>query len=421
MNDSIYSKTLPATRNNRLMTIARNATKVFFANMDEQYHLNIIYKTTDNQIVHIKEENNTYNRKVLLDDKSNVYNISNLQFICFNNNIYLFYTANNPYDNTYDLIFHNIYDTSSSPQSLLSMIDLNAHYELTVINHQLTLLCITKNEAYELNLYTYDTNTNEWQINTSIKQQSNPITYATLCNDQEKPHILYMSEQFGQNQLYYTDIRSPEKLLYTSPYAIEPSIFKYQGFLWVNWLERKEGKFICSVDNGTTFGDVNKGSIEEDTMEKLFFTNHYDQVYGNRFYGTPNPTLNLFILSQIDVDNILLNNNINKEMKILLNNLVGKKPKLAAASTRSENDVESLKNIQENIIQQYNELSEFAKQLQEEGKKWRGKYNKAEIEIKRLKKEIDALKSKNTSLEAATSSNEKNATIETKTFNTDTD
>ncbi|TCT16791.1 hypothetical protein EDC18_10187 [Natranaerovirga pectinivora] len=423
MNESIYSKAIPSKYNSRIVPIARNCTSVYFASLDSQKNLHIIYKSKDNKIIHVKEENDNYTRDIILDDRQNTYNISNLQFICHKEDIYLFYTANNPYDESYDLIFHHLNDTNSSPQSLLSLPRLDSKYDLTISDNKLILMCTTKNEEYELGLYSYDFTNKDWGLERSIKKQNNPLTYSSLCNDNSCLHIVYMCEQFGQNQLYYLNTKDDvSSLIYTSPNTIEPIIFKYQELIWINWIELKTSKLTFSTNNGISFSDVTKGSSQQDNIDKIHFTNIVDQLYGQRYYGFINQNINLLVLSQIDLENILLNQSMNRELSLLLNSLLQKQqPTLMAASTnpdQSDNieNIDSLIEIQDTIVQQYNELTNFAKQLQDEGKKWRNKYTKAEMDIKKLKEEIKFLtaKSKGENIQTAEISNEAvDETIET--------
>ncbi|MFP4698519.1 MAG: hypothetical protein ACLFMO_07415 [Eubacteriales bacterium] len=393
INNNLYYKLFPNKSHQRLTTLARNVNGTYTATLDENKKIHIIYKNNENKIIHLNEENKKYNRTILLDDKNDTYKISNIKLITFNQNLFLFYTALNPYDNTYDLIFHQINDTNASPQSLISLSNLNSSYDLTVTNNKLYLLCITKQENYELCLYSYDATNNNWLLESSIKNQSNPILYTTCCNDASGYlHLAYINEQFGQNQLYYINTNDKkEKLIHTSPYEINPVIFKYKDFLWINWIENKKNNFVFSIDQGVNFSNTTKASLQDD-FKIIHFVNSIDSLNGNKFYGSVNQIPTISILSNIDIDNILLTNNLNKELNLLIKNLQNNQN----PNKNNTEDIEQLIDVQKNITSQYNDLSEMAKRLQEEGKKWKTKCLKSELEVKKLKKEIGVLKSNNT-------------------------
>jgi hypothetical protein len=396
MNDHLFYKTFTGKYNNRLISLARNASTVYASTLDENRNMQIIYKSKDHKIIHLNETDGSYNRTIILDDKSNTYNISNLKVTSYNGHLFLFYTANNPYDGTCDLIFHQIDDVNASPQSLFAMTELNASYDITVIKNKLYLLCFTKDKDYELGLYAYNPKTKEWLLEQVLKNQSNPITYATFCKDAASNlHIIYMSEQFGQHQLFYLNTQNlSPRLLHTSAFSLEPIVFKYKNHLWVNWLENKTNKFIFSIDNGFSFCEELKSTLQQDNLELINFINPVDALYGTKYYGTVGSSPVLSVLSQIDLENILLDQNTNQELNLLINHLQDQPREVSAASISTEEveELEYLKQVQDTITKQYNELSNFAKQLQEEGKKWKNKYMGAELEMRKLKEEISSLK-----------------------------
>ena len=394
-NDSLILKTY-SSKYSRPISLARNMTPVYSAALDTNNGINIVFKSKDNKIIHLKENNLNYLRNIILDDQNNTYNISNMRLISCNDNLYLFYTALNPYENTNDLIFHNITNSTSPPQSIVSLTNINSSYDIISLNGKLYLVCYNKSTQYELNLFSFDLQNNNWTLEKTLHTQTNPITYTSFCHDcHNNLHIVYISENFGSYQLYYiNNSQTQQKLIHSSAYSIEPIIFQYKEYIWINWIENNVNKMTFSDIDNANFSSISKASFQLDYMDIVYLINPYDEICGQKFYGSiiQNPIIS--VLSQIDLDNMLLNNNLNTELNLLIKN-VNKKSNYNNTEDEPENDLNSeinyLKQVQHSIKQQYDDLAKLAKNLQEEGKHWKSKYLKSEMEVKKLKDELKVL------------------------------
>lgn len=392
MNDNLLIKTYP-NRYNRTITLARNSSPIYTAALDSNNNIHIVYKNRENKIIHLSESNTNFKRNIILDDVSNNYQITNMNLIIFNQNMYLFYTAKNPYDQSYDLIFHQFDNNNESPQSLVSLIDLSSSYDVILLNNQIKVICFTHSENYQINLFTYDISSKEWLEENILLKQTMPIHYLSTCIDANtNMHITFVSEQFGRYQLHYKNEHSSNsQLLYTSPFNLEPIIFEYEKFLWINFLENNTNKMMFSTNNGMQFSEVSKASLQNEYLEKVFLITPNDLIYGKKYFGLMNPNPIISIFSQIDLHNILLTQNTNPELTMLIKSLQSKK-ELSVQDNTLKEEINYLKQVQESITNQYNDLSKFAKDLQKEGKNWKNKYLKSEIQINKLKESIQALK-----------------------------
>ena len=394
LNDQLFYKVTP-NRNNRSITLARNATPTYTATLDNNNQIHIVYKNNENKITHLYEISNTFHRNVILDDTTNTYNINDLKLVSDKKDVYLFYKANNPYEHTFDLIFHKLGEENSAPQSILSLINSKSSFDVILINNKIHIICCNRNQGFELNNYSYDTITEKWLLEDTLCTQTTPIQYTSICKDNNNNnllHVIFATEQFGSYQVYYINsITKKSKLLYTSPYDIKPIIFKYKSFLWINWIESNTNNLIFSTNDGESFSNITKASLQLEQYELINFISNDDLLQGNKYYGISTPTPTISILSQIDFDNLLAQDNTNTELNIIIDSLASIKAVSATNYHELLKENKQLKEVQKNIEQQYNNLSDFAKKLQEEGKRWKNKNLKHEMEIKKLKNSVKPL------------------------------
>lgn len=389
--ENIYYRNYPSMYNSRAIVVAKTSSNEYTAQIDSDNNMHIIYKSSNNSIIHLYESNGKFDKKIVLDDFNNIYKISNLKYICDEKN-YLFYCAVNPYEKTSDLIFHSFSKTEDiEPQSLLTLPNLNSPYECILHNRMIYLLCSVQNEnKYELNLYRYNIAEDTWYDYETIVTLTNPINDYSLCIYNDEIRVAYVVEQFGYNKLLYTsksDHWSEPIEIYSCGQKLSPIIFTYNNIIWINWKEQNLLKASLSSNNGKFFTEAQKCSAQSSESTHYYFYGCKNKnLWGNKFYGYINKHPILAILSQVDTDNILLYNHNNLEMKSIINAFTTNNNSVDKKEIKKELDYQL--QVQEQITTQYNELAELAKELQNEGKKWKSKYFKAENEIKKLKKKL---------------------------------
>ena len=360
-------------------TLHSSSLDEYSATIDQKGLINIVCKNKRNEIVHLNESTSKFNQKVILNDPNNNFHISNLKLISANKQLHLFYTAQNPDDNSSNIIHHILDEsTNSTPQSIVSTTTSNTTYECFVYNHLIYMLSIDKTEeGYELILNSYNCTENEWICENVLAKTKSPITYCTMCIDKDgNNHILYIENNYAQLDLKY--IKYNKKIesisvLYTSAYEIEPVIFIYNDSIWLNWKASDKLLMMLSVNNGESFTKPSYCSAINPKSSLIHYYSQYknrENLLGNIFYGTDTPFPNIFILNKLDMDNIHINTPANSELKLYIDSLKMNKELI---TLKKEND--ELKNIQKDIIEQYERLSSMVVKVQDEGKKWRSLYN----------------------------------------------
>ncbi|QUI23655.1 hypothetical protein HZI73_15755 [Vallitalea pronyensis] len=389
--ESIYYRMYPVKYNQRAVVIAKSLNHDYAAILDDTSHLHLIYKSSTNSLVHLFEKNNKFESMTLLEDHNNTYQITNLKYLYHQKN-YLFYCAYNPFEKTSDLILHTFLDhEQTEPQSLFSIPSLSTHYECLIVDNTLYLLCQTLSQEgeYEINLYPYNVNTSTWDDYETIAKSINPFMDYAMCIQDHIVHITYVERDKGKNIIYYTqkssDVRKPIAIT-DSNSILSPIIFIYNHIIWVNWKENNQLMHSLSSNNGETFNQSRPCSAQSPEATYYYFYGYTNQnLMGHKFYGYINGHPILAVLSQVDTDNILLNNYHNLEMKSLINNFSSKdNGKLKIL----EQEIETHKEVQQNISNQYDNLAKMAKELQTQAKMWKNKYAVSEKEIKKLKKKL---------------------------------
>lgn len=389
--ESIYYRMYPVKYNQRAVVIAKSLNHDYAGILDDASHLHVIYKSSTSSLIHLYEKNNKFEGITLLENHNNTYQVTNIKYLYHLKN-YLFYCAYNPYEKTSDLILHAFMDNEQTePQSLFSVPSLSTNYECLIEENTLYLLCQTLNDQgeYELNLYPYNMNTSTWDNYETIAKSINPFMDYGMCVQEHQVHITYVERDKGKNIMYYTqktnNVRKP-LVITTSSSILSPIIFVYNHIIWVNWKENNQLMHSLSSNNGETFNQPNPCSAQSPEATHYYFYGYTNQnLTGHKFYGYINSHPILAVLSQVDTDNILLNNYNNLEMKSLINNFS------AIDSNKLEQlnqEVNEQKEVQKNISNQYESLAKMAKELQTQAKMWKTKFSQSEQEIKKLKKKL---------------------------------
>lgn len=370
----VYSKTSLL----KTSTLNSSSLNQYSATIDHKGLINVVCKDKKNQIIHFIESTAKFNQTVVLNDPENRFNISNLKLITANKQLHLFYTAQNPDDDSSNII-HHILDgsTNSTPQSITSTTALDTTYECFVYNNLIYMLSIDKTEeGYSLILSSYNCTKNEWILENSLVTTKNPITYCTMCIDKEgNNNILYIENNYAQLDLKYIKYNTKinnTSTLYTSAYEIEPILFIYNDSLWLNWKSGDKLLMMLSINSGESFTKPSYCSTINSNSSLIHYYSQYknrENLQGNIFYGVESPFPNIFILNKLDMNNIHINKPSNNELKLYIDSL---KDTTELNILKTENN--ELKEIQKDIIEQYEKLSSMVVKVQDEGKKWRSKY-----------------------------------------------
>lgn len=390
VGENIYIKNYPSKQSSRAISIAKSKYNDYAASINDEGKVQLVFKNSLNKIIYLDLESPTLAGNALLEDTDNSYRITNISLLSGKKN-YLFYSALNPYENTADLIFHT-FDTNSdeSPQALLSLPNLKAKYQCTLINNKLYIMATIINEGKnELNIYTYDTITDSWEEFETLIISEFPITDFCFCIKDGITHIAYVIEKYGHSTLYYDNSNNNDANIKTEIKSagkkIKPIIFIYNDVIWINYLTSSTlySSFSC---NNLDFSEpsrctVQNNSILEFNLGTSVKGNH---LYGNHFLGYIDNYPKVAVLSQVDIDNVLFYSNSNKELKGMIQATLSSSQSTSSIEALQE-EIENLKEVQCKIIKQYNELADFTKQIQAEGKKWRKKYQRATKELRLMK------------------------------------
>lgn len=392
VGESIYWRSYPQKHNQKTSVLGKSVYSDFTASIDQNNKIHLVYKTSQNSILHLQGKDLGFSSDTLLEDLDNSYKITNLQIVS-HKKTYLFYVAVNPHENTTDLIFHNFSKApNTAPQSLLELPNINAKYQSFIHKDKIFLLCsILNNNAYELNLYQYSITDDIWEEYTTLIVSEYPITDFCAVAKQDNIHIAYVIEKYGHFTLYYGQRKSDQFIsveITASGQKIKPVVFIYNSVIWINYLTSQTLYSAFSNNGGLNFTIPIKCTLQNNSISTICIYGYQgDSLYGNVFLGYIDHQPNIAVLSQIDVDKILFYSTSNTELREMLK---------ASVKTKNHNEddskvknlqkeIEELKEMQRSITEQYYQLASFTKEVQFEGKKWRKKYQKLSKEVKENK------------------------------------
>lgn len=376
-------------------------TEEFTAAKDGNNNIHVVCKNRLNQIIHFSQRGAGFQQQTVLDDYDNNFNISNLHLTGYHDQLHLFYTAKNLDENTINIVQHQL-GRRYSPRAITTVNDFQHHYECQVYEDHIFLLSINKGPDMknQLSLNAYDCGQELWEDTEILYSSSHPITHSTMCFDKDQAfHILITTNQFGQYSTSYMkiNVEVPIELegIYSCPHNISPVIFSYDDTLWVNWKEKDHAYMLLSADHGLSFSEPRLCSLQDANLKiyhYYFDQNIHNTLYGSSFYGLADTNPVFAILNQMDMDQIHMDSTPNNELKLFLDALKEDSLPSHVASVPLNNDFEDLqrendelKNVQRKIAAQYEELSQLAKDLQAEGKKWRSKFFSVEMELRTIK------------------------------------
>ncbi|HOA80439.1 MAG TPA: hypothetical protein PKK61_05170 [Defluviitaleaceae bacterium] len=390
-----------ASRPNLLVT---NGSYEYTAFLDEKINLHVIAKNDRNQIVHLQKLSNKIEKETILDDHTNEFNISDIYGLSLKNQVHLLYYANNPSTKNVELIYQLLKKPFSTPIPLGEVTNREVNFDCVKCEDKILLSMISKeDDNYIINIKSFNPSEENWISLYTPETSKFPIKYCKILMDKSGTcHLIYIQEQYGQYQLIYKNNKkgwSNNHLIYSCGYPIKPVILIYHDALWINWSENGVFKSLLSTDMGNSFSEAINNSIQDSSISIHYYENNQPDknLICNQLYGNINYTPKFVLLHSLDMDGIHPQLKVNTELKLYLDNIKNElkisvsKSKLEEENFQLKNELEKLTSMQMNITNQYNELAELAKKIQEEGKKWRNLYKEAKSEIEFHKKRIKQL------------------------------
>ena len=398
--NGLYSQTLSSSGLSRPLSIHRNPVSQYSATVDNNQDLHIITQPSPEQIIHLHYKNNSLTRNIILEDPKGIYHFSNLHVTALKEHVHLFYTASQPIGESYDLIHHILcQENKSEPYPIMSF--SQTHLGFRYLSHKDTIYVLYGDVTDQYSLYLMLYNGNQWESSQLISTSSFPIDDFQLCIDnQDTIHLVYVQEKYGRYHLLYkkkqANIWSDEILLHTVSSSIKPSIFTYHRGLWVTYVDNNQLYMILSMDHGNRFSQSVKCSLQEGELEPCHFIcasgTMPDSFNGSLLYALVSPTIRVGVISHIDMIGLHPDISPNTELELFVDGIfyaqhqnparvssptpavpLAPDPDLSSNMALLLSENEQLKQTQQQMIEQYNDMTELTKKIQEEGKKWRSR------------------------------------------------
>lgn len=400
VKNGLYSQTLSANGLSRPMIINRNNTSQYSVAVDHNEDLHIITQPSKEQVMHLHYKDNNITRNIILEDPKGIYNFSNLYAISAKEDVHLFYTANKPIGDSCELIHHILCpENKTEPCPILSFSSSTLGMRYTTYNDTVFLLYGEMSDQYLLQLMTYSDS--KWDTPMLVATSSFPIDDFQFCIDHNGlMHLVYIQEKYGRYNLLYkrynNDIWSDEIIIHTSSSTIHPAIFTYHEGLWINFTDDNKLQMILSMDYGNTFSKNVDCSLQTSELKRCHFISApkaLPETFNcNMLYASLAQSIRAGIISRIDMIHFHPDMKTNTELELFIDGVFhslskkitpapasvpGPVPDIPAdysadiASLQAENT--ELKQVQEQMITQYNDMAELTKKIQEEGKRWRDK------------------------------------------------
>ncbi len=411
IKSGLYSQTLSSSGLSRPIIINRSNTPNYSATIDHNQDLHIITQPTQEQIIHIHYKDNNISRSIILEDPKAIYNFSNLYTVYLKEHIHLFYTANQPIGNSCELIHHILFQENKIETSpILSFPSHSLGFRYLAHDDCIFLLYGEMSAQYLLRFIMYQDG--KWSKPTAVASSTFPIDDFQFCiSSSGHIHVVYIQEKYGRYHLIYkkyeNNIWSDETVLHSTASTINPSIFCYHRGLWVNFLDSGHLQMILSMDGGNTFSKNVDCSLQTHELERCHFVSAPNSLPSsfncNTLYASLTYPIRTGIISNIDMINLHPDIKPNTELELFLDGVfhslssksvsppqasTGPDTSLDLANINAEN--QELKQIQEHMVSQYNDMAELTKKIQEEGKKWRAKALSLESQLKNYKSESNS-------------------------------
>lgn len=402
----LYYQNFKNGQSSKINSLMANAVNHYSAALSDRNKIHIVCKNVKNQITSLIQSSNGFDKEILLDDFNNTYEICNLYTLIVHNQQHLFYCASNPTKYSKELIHHIISKEPLPPQSVATIPELTTSYDCFIHNNILYLLVIVKeDQKYVLGIRSYNSYSREWGPLEVITSSNLPISSCKLCIDRENIyHITFIEERYGQYQLLYCRKKEEEisstRVLHATAHPISPTLFIYHDTLWINWIEANQLKMKCSVNQGEDFSPASPCSTSSTKIKPYYFVQNPNikdkKLICNQMYAFESSMPRLAVVYMLDMDSIHPDLIPNKELTLYLDCFkqffsptIPKEHTEKLQALLEENT--QLKEIQNNIMQQYEQTANLARQIQEEGKKWRNRCLEAEQAAKKYQQKLNKL------------------------------
>ena len=396
----LYSQTLSASGLSRPVIIHRGNPNTYSATIDNKQDLHIITKVSQEQIIHLHYKSNNLTRTVLLEDPKGIYHFSNLHAISVKSQVHLFYTANKPIGDSSELIHHILcQEDNTETHPILSFTSTPLGFRYMSYNDIIYLLYAEVSTEYQLKLMMYKDD--KWSQPLTAASSSFPIDDFQFCiSHSGHIHLLYVQEKYGRYQLIYKKQGhsqwSEEIILHSTATTPIPCIFTYHRGIWVNFIDNSQLQMILSMDHGNTFSKSVSCSLKTRDFERCHFICASGALpasfNANMLYISFSQSLRAGIIAHIDMINFHPDMNPNTELELFIDGVFYSLSKNLQSASEApiktdqaitadqstdlanlETENQELKQIQEQMISQYNDMTELTKKIQEEGKRWRDK------------------------------------------------
>ena len=394
----LYSQTLSSNGPSRPVIIHRGSSFGYSATIDHDQNLHIITQPSKDQIIHLHYKDSNISRNIILEDPKGIYDFSNLHTIASKEHLHLFYTANQPIGDSFELIHHILCQESENETCpILSFSSKPLGFSYLAHNNGIFLLYGEIGQQYTLNLMIYKEN--KWSDPIPVASSTFPIEDFQFCiTHQGHIHVLYVQEKYGRYNLIYKksqqNVWSDDQSLYTSSSPINPCIFTYHSGLWINFVD-DELQMILSMDDGNTFSKNVNCSMHMSDLNLCHFVSAPNilpsSFEANMLYASLSHPIRAGIIAAIDMINFHPDMKANTELELFLDGVFHSKssqPSKPTVSTDQSADlinlqaeIQELSNSRDQTIRQYNEMVELTNKIQDEGKKWRDKALSLESQI----------------------------------------
>ncbi|MGL6173284.1 MAG: hypothetical protein ACRC1P_01560 [Cellulosilyticaceae bacterium] len=313
----LFYQLFNSTGFSRPLQIQPALSNCYTATLDSNDSLHVVAQNNRNQIVHYTYIDSHAHSTLLLDDNKDIYKFSNLILHSLGDSLHLFYTALRPNTNTYSLLHQQIDHGPSPIDHLLASFNPLTPVKSLYQNGIIYLLFITaQSDAYSLNCLSYSSS----GVYSSVLLSSEfPIIDFDICLIDNVYHITYIQDTYGNYQLLYFNSQVARSTqLYTSNQLGSPCIFKYLGFLWINYLDNDSLYTLLSTNIGVSFSSPVKASLQNNLAKYIYYTTSPSSLEATHMYATVFNKVRLAIVSSIDTDGIHPDILPNTELDLLL-------------------------------------------------------------------------------------------------------
>ena len=277
-------------------------------------------------------ENTHFTKPQLIAQSTSHYTLSDPLLYELDSNMYLTYLSHQHQTNSYSFIQYHIatsqmytlFSTELSPSQIKHV------YVSPLLSYIFFVIPSNQYELYALELTPTQT-TLRLCLSSSV-----PIVDYSICYHHEMLHIAYVAEMHGKYQLsYYNSMTGIATPILTSLSSCQPIIFHYYHSLWINVIIDKSLHMLLSVDQGKSFSNPVRTSLQNNLKRCTFNTDDKSHLCASELYISLGNTLRLCTLAMVDIYHFHFDAAVPPEVALLLEGLslhAHKAPVLSASS-----------------------------------------------------------------------------------------